>query len=272
MDISTNLDLISDRPVEARLALYAEVGFTHVSIPALMLVDLVSDEAHFMLRDAIGAAGLKVDWVHAPFRKLWTLYEASEERRMVSLAALRFLVRRTGDLGARALVLHIVRKAPHRKRVDEAKQQLVAALQQLVADGEDAGVKVAVENQNDRVRDPYVTHVLDAVPDLGLCFDAAHASNNRAMDLYLKRHADRIAALHLHDERGRSDQHILPGEGNVDWKQVIAGLRGYGGVWGVEAAREPDESGAEAAEAFVRDAYSRVLALASGHVPSGEGT
>jgi sugar phosphate isomerase/epimerase len=58
----------------------------------------------------------------------------------------------------------------------------------------------------------------------------------------------RLAALHLHDNNGRKDSHLLPGLGTIDWQRVSARLKktGYQGAISLEAMQAPgDKSGAE---------------------------
>ena len=40
--------------------------------------------------------------------------------------------------------------------------------------------------------------------------------------------------MHLHDNGRRRDEHLEVGKGTIDWKKVMAGLRGYKGQMVVE--------------------------------------
>ena len=55
--------------------------------------------------------------------------------------------------------------------------------------------------------------------------------------MYLEEYAERIIALHLHDNDGSSDQHLNLGEGSLDWAHLGGRLleSGYKGVWSLEA-------------------------------------
>lgn len=37
-----------------------------------------------------------------------------------------------------------------------------------------------------------------------------------------------IANVHLHDNDGKIDQHLLLGEGNIDFTEILRGLKEYG--------------------------------------------
>jgi sugar phosphate isomerase/epimerase len=40
---------------------------------------------------------------------------------------------------------------------------------------------------------------------------------------------ERIAAVHVHDNHGEKDEHLLPFEGGIDWAQTIRDFRSAGG-------------------------------------------
>ncbi|MCK5585855.1 sugar phosphate isomerase/epimerase, partial [Candidatus Bipolaricaulota bacterium] len=57
---------------------------------------------------------------------------------------------------------------------------------------------------------------------------------------YLERYAGQLIHLHLHDNHGELDEHLLPGEGNVDWPRVLGVLEdiGFSGTAVLEAYQE----------------------------------
>ena len=61
---------------------------------------------------------------------------------------------------------------------------------------------------------------------LGICFDCGHArlaGGDPAGDI--RRLGKRLKVVHVHDNDGGSDDHLLPGAGSIDWTSVIAALR-----------------------------------------------
>lgn len=86
---------------------------------------------------------------------------------------------------------------------------------------------------------------------LGICFDTGHLSVVRAQapemsqseSDFIREAGDYLKALHIADNDGSSDQHLLPFEGGaVDWDSVMEGLRevGYAGLFNFEI---PGETG-----------------------------
>ncbi len=87
--------------------------------------------------------------------------------------------------------------------------------------------------------------------NLGICFDTGHLALTRERTPekgqtdreFIRQAADRLRALHITDNDGSRDQHLLPFEGGkVDWPGVMRGLRevGYGGLFNFEI---PGETG-----------------------------
>ncbi len=116
----------------------------------------------------------------------------------------------------------------------------------------DTGVKVAIENEFDprdllvpssRGRNMVVPSrvgctmselkdIVSESPDsLGVCLDFGHANLQRPLfglgDAIRELGRDLIAT-HIHDNEGRSDQHMLPLMGNIPWAEATAALTEVG--------------------------------------------
>jgi L-ribulose-5-phosphate 3-epimerase UlaE len=46
---------------------------------------------------------------------------------------------------------------------------------------------------------------------------------------------DRYANLHVHDNLGKVDQHLVIGEGNIDFRALLNGLKDYKGPFIIES-------------------------------------
>jgi sugar phosphate isomerase/epimerase len=72
----------------------------------------------------------------------------------------------------------------------------------------------------------HIETILTELPELLLHLDLGHSNlfgrNPAAM---IRRFAARLHHIHLHDNDGRSDQHLPPGAGNIDWRAVMRALR-----------------------------------------------
>lgn len=108
------------------------------------------------------------------------------------------------------------------------------ALERVVAIVEYAaekGVCLALENGPfivlKRIRDRIRTEGLER--NLGICLDTGHANVHRAqnpalLEQFFEEFREDLLHLHISDNHGAVDEHILPGEGNIDWSVVIPRL------------------------------------------------
>ncbi len=79
-------------------------------------------------------------------------------------------------------------------------------------------------------------------PSLAICLDTGHA-NATGVDAagFVRRAGARLRALHVADNLGRGDDHMLPwGRGTVPWHDVLRALGevGYGGLFNFEVPGE----------------------------------
>lgn len=81
--------------------------------------------------------------------------------------------------------------------------------------------------------------------NLGICLDTGHLNlRNRDQVAFIRKAGKHIKALHLADNEGKRDQHLMPyGCGNVDFVSVIREMKalGYEGLYNLEI---PGERGA----------------------------
>jgi sugar phosphate isomerase/epimerase len=72
--------------------------------------------------------------------------------------------------------------------------------------------------------------LMDAVnsPRFGCCFDIGHWNLFGTVDLneWLSLLGDRIISFHLHDNRGNFDDHLVPGDGLIDFATFKRDMEG----------------------------------------------
>lgn len=100
-----------------------------------------------------------------------------------------------------------------------------------------AGIGIALENDFEYRAKPYQRIFCASVPELceladafhsdnvGVCYDFGHANLTGGFHRQnLNRIGDRLKAVHVQDNHGISDEHLLPFFGNTDWAEAMAGL------------------------------------------------
>jgi sugar phosphate isomerase/epimerase len=79
--------------------------------------------------------------------------------------------------------------------------------------------------------------VLNSVPGMGFHFDVGHAFVGRnRFNQILSAFKDRLAHVHLSDNRMRDDDHLPLGTGRIDWDEVVKAIKksGYDGTFTME--------------------------------------
>ena len=82
------------------------------------------------------------------------------------------------------------------------------------------------------------------VPNVGVVIDTGHRNMIGDPAATLRIVGNHLITLHLHDNNGSKDEHLLPGRGNIAWGEVSRALRdaNYGGVFMYEINRAEDVS------------------------------
>lgn len=191
-------------------------------------------------RAVVERAGLRFDGVHGRFKESIDISAPDDEAtRQRSVAALI----EDGDLalalGARIVIVHpaAVRSPEERRRpvpaavVDRRWAAFERSMAELAEAGDRQGVIYAMENLprscwigNDapdlarRVRE-------FAAPSIGMCFDTGHAhleptSAAPTCAAQFALCADVVTYVHVHDNAGDEDSHLMPGDGTIDWDRL----------------------------------------------------
>lgn len=223
----------------------ADSGFTGVDL-SLDRYDRSDDGLPGMLyafRARLAARGLTIPCAHLPF------YMPSPDDKN---ALRRFADEQTAALHAAArldikyAVIHPILRHGSRMAAlsDPCRAWLdenIAYLSPLRELAGRLGVQLCVENMagvplapGEIVYGAYAEHIaaLASALDCGICWDTGHAHitglDRQAESLLLV--SDRLFVLHIHDNDGKTDSHLIPGAGTIDWDDVSRGLSYCPGV------------------------------------------
>ena len=135
-------------------------------------------------------------------------------------------------LGASEIVLHLYVPYLTIQRQPETKEDFYGcvyrSLDELMPYCREKKVRICIENLFD-VPDKYMLEAWDrlfaryAKEFLGLCYDTGHANMvwRESAPEILGRYADRLYAVHIHDNNGAMDSHWIPGDGGIQWEKVM---------------------------------------------------
>jgi sugar phosphate isomerase/epimerase len=261
MDLSIATSLDYDLPLVDMLPLARRAGFRHASLGARPEHSgYLEPEGRKRLSGLLRDLGLTLDSIHA--RPLHRPDAVGETRESIEAAA---------SLGVSTLVAHAGPFSVPAAELDARKTSLRRVTETLAPAARDAGVRIALENV---LPGPATDLVRDVLPDLdpevfGLCWDSAHDQIDGPRPLGLVRElGDRLIAVHLSDRIGPHVDHVVPGEGFVDWVAVAEAIAAtaFEGpllleVMTTHSRHRTAESLAPAAFAAGRDLRDRIRAL-----------
>ena len=230
MEIGASLILTHHLPVAEGLAKVAAAGFRHVELPngsspiGLWWQDPVG------IRKSLDAAGITAWTTHAPGTNNGT---PDETARRESVEAASSFLQPAAEVGVPVVVVHPNTPDGEDYTEDGFEASLARSVDSLTILAErarDAGVKLAVENLPMRhtprpgglIQD--TLRIIDALGDhVGICFDVGHSNSNVDDPVDEIRVAgERIFCAHIQDNDGLGeDQHLIPGEGTVDWPALL---------------------------------------------------
>ena len=97
------------------------------------------------------------------------------------------------------------------------------SLEELKVFAAQRGVEILLENiPNELSTAERLNLFLDETHlNLNFCFDAGHAHMHSSVQDQFEQMASRIRSTHLHDNNGKEDSHLLPGNGTIDWRKTI---------------------------------------------------
>lgn len=195
---------------------------------------------------ALAAAGIEVYQTHGPWR--YPPRDSTEEDRDERFRVMSRALRGTRLLGCRYMVIHPFMPfgTGDDGDIDEYFRINEEMYRRLCAVAEQENVIICLENMP-MPRLPLATpeQILDFVkkidsPWLRVCLDTGHSAvcgvpAGEAVRLLGNEY---LRVLHVHDNNGKSDQHLLPYSGVTDWKDFGQALKdiGYAGSLSLECS------------------------------------
>ena len=185
--------------------------------------------------------GIKISQLHG----LWYAPDETEEQRKESVKYFIKDIKGAEILGCKNVVIHPFLPYVEGEKIDTEKIRKVNSelFCKLLPIATDCGVTICAENQPfkafemSRVSDvKRLVREIDS-PNLKVCLDTGHANlfkDDIGEDVRLL--GEDLACLHVHDNKGNWDQHLIPYQGNIEWNGFLSALKeiGYKGTFSLE--------------------------------------
>ena len=174
---------------------------------------------------------------HLPFMPFDAIdpSSTSSEMRDHTVAYFTELIGRASEIGIDKFVIHPSGEPVHSAERAERLKCSMETLDRLAGIASHDGAILAVEDLPrsclGNTSDEMLT-LLSANDRLRVCCDTNHLLSENLPD-FIRRIGDKIITLHVSDYDGIDEKHWLPGEGILNWPEVLAALRdiGYNGPW-----------------------------------------
>jgi sugar phosphate isomerase/epimerase len=98
-------------------------------------------------------------------------------------------------------------------------------------------------------------------PHAGVCMDFGHAFLGGDVADAIEAAAEHLIATHVHDNHGRSDDHLVPYQGAIDWDAALVTMQkiGYEGTYLLELANTGSTAAVLEEARRARQRFERVL-------------
>ena len=181
--------------------------------------------------------GLPITQSHAHMYSSFDFYEYTEEEIEYHASLVRRDIEAAALLGAPWVVVHsdsylddtwYSHRRSMEKNVERFKQYGELAAKY--------GVGIAIENMIDKrslrrfgACTEDLMELLERLGDdkiFGICWDTGHANMHQINQVKaLHDIGERLKAVHINDNAGVFDQHLLPFQGTINWKEVVGALK-----------------------------------------------
>jgi sugar phosphate isomerase/epimerase len=219
--------------IRATLEKIAKAGFSHVHwCHEWTSFYLYSVHEMLQIRKWCDELNLGVKGVHAtagePNSDLKNYYSANDYNRLAGIELVKNRVDLAYILNAEAIVLHLIMPLQQLEKEERIQENhllnIYKAFDELEPYCKTRHIRLCIENC--RGHPNLICSILDALYErysadfLGFCFDTGHAciycKENQLV--YAERYNERLYMIHVHDNHGETDEHLIPFEGHVDWE------------------------------------------------------
>jgi sugar phosphate isomerase/epimerase len=248
-------------------------------------VELFATRSHFDYHDqsAIAAlagwlagTGLALNSVHAPITTSaaggnwgpnYSNAAADKARREAAVAETAAALQIARRVPFEVLVVHLGTPAAKSQAGDNTRASALRSAEEICRLAEPLGVRVAFEViPNDLSTAASLVTMLESgldAPHAGICLDFGHAHLMGDVADAVETAAEHVIATHVHDNRRREDDHLVPYRGTINWDMALMTMQkiGFDATYLLELSNvSTPEAVLEDARA-ARERFERTLAL-----------
>lgn len=258
------------------LAQIASYGFETIELFATRShFDYHDETAVGMLADWLSETGLALNSVHAPIAarvmkgqwgEPYSNAVADTARRQAAVSEAEAALAIARRIPFDVLVVHLGTPTAKSQPGDNNRASAFRSAEDICRLAEPLGVRVALEViPNDLSTTPSLVTMLERdldAPHAGICLDFGHAHLMGDVADAVETAAEHLIATHVHDNRRRDDEHLVPYLGTINWALALMTMQkiGYDGTYLMELASASAPAPVLEEARRVRQRFERTLA------------
>ena len=204
------------------------------------------------LQQWLAEGGLALHAVHAPVGAnvadggrpgdLLSIASADAAARAEAMAETERALQIARRIPMDALVVHLGWPRTQARYGGSNRDAARRSVEELCRLAEPLGVRIAIEViPNDLSRPGSLVHFAEddlESGDAGICLDFGHAHMDGDLADSIEAVSEHLIAVHVHDNLGRVDDHLVPFDGSIDWPAALTAVQkvGYDGTLMFEVA------------------------------------
>jgi sugar phosphate isomerase/epimerase len=248
-------------------------------------IELFATRSHFEYRDEaaitalagwLSETGLALNSVHAPISERAAREDRGETfsnavadnvRRQAAVAETAAALDIARTIPFEVLVVHLGTPAVHSQPGDNVRAAAFRSAEEICRLARPLGVRVAFEViPNDLSTAGALVAMLEGeleAPHAGICLDFGHAHLMGEVADAVETAAEHVISTHVHDNRRRSDDHLVPYRGSIDWDLALMTMQkiGYDATYVLELANASTPAAVLDEARGARQRFERTLAL-----------
>lgn len=235
-----------------------------ISAHGFEAVELFANRPHFSyeneravteLEEALADTGLGLHSIHAPIAPevrggrwsgAWSIASADEDARAVALGEAQAALAIARRIPVKHLVVHVGVPDGQNREGENRPDAARRSLESLHTAAEKLGVRLALEVIPNRLStaDRLVRFIEDDLEGegVGICLDFGHAHLMGDVVEAVETASGHLTTTHVHDNGGKTDDHLVPFEGGIPWDSALMAVQkiGFEGAFVFELAYSAD--------------------------------
>lgn len=216
--ISTTVDMTVD--IFTQLDIFSRFRLDFISLCARPEHSHIYDSETFAdVLKRVADCGFFIESAHFPF---WEGYDPAARELSDREKAVGELKKYMAWMSANKIPIVIIHPHYYFEGSKEACfERAAGSIEKALAEKPD-DIRLVIENLPTAAGSWICENLLETFDNsrVGFCYDSSHENMSGEPFHLLKKYYNRLTTTHLSDNHGESDEHLVPGDGTIDWRRM----------------------------------------------------